>query len=156
MHSERPPKHYILHIFNAFIIFYHPSFYPSTLPHRSWSHPPSFAVISSIVRDDTLAFAATRWVFVAWRAQIERKYNPQGGSISPTLLPGVASYRRQPRAIECTTPMGLPYHCPFITTTTKGCDHTTTWNYPANGREKYAERHGRGYPEGVILSRGQG
>ena len=83
------------------MIFYYPSFYPSTLPQRSWSHPPSFAVtfpivrshalhrspsysplsvmISSIVRDDTRAFVATQWVFVAWRAQIEKKYNPQGG-----------------------------------------------------------------------------
>ena len=89
-----------------------------------------------------------------WRIQWhkERKYNPQGGSIPPTSLPRVASYRRQPWAIESTTPMGLPYHCPFITTTTTGmritlrwscahhghlssrhnmeCDHTTTWGCP--------------------------
>ena len=45
-----------------------------------------------------------------------KEYNPQGGSIPHSLLPGVASYRRQPRAIECTTPMGLPYHHPLITT----------------------------------------
>ena len=108
MHSERPPKHHILHIFNAFIIFYHPSFL-SIYP------PPSLVVTSSIVRNDTLTFAATRWVFVAWSAQIERKYNPQGGSIPSTLLPGVASYRRQPRAIESTTPVGLPHHQPLIT-----------------------------------------
>ena len=74
MHSEHPPKHHILHIFNAFIFFYYPSFL-STYP------PPSLMVTPSIARDDTLTFAATRWVFVAWRAQIERKYNPQGGSI---------------------------------------------------------------------------
>ena len=153
MHPEHPPKYHILHIFNAFIIFYYPSFlsiypppslvvtpsivrshalhcspsYPLSsavissivrrhILHCPWPHPPSFAVISPIVRDETLAFAATRWVFVAWRAQIERKYNPQGGSIPPTLLPGVASYRRQPRAIESTTPMGLRHHQPFITT----------------------------------------
>ena len=36
------------------------------------------------------------------------------------MPPRVASYRRQPRAIKSTTPMGLPYHCPFITTTTTG------------------------------------
>ena len=49
-----------------------------------------------------------------------KEYNPQGGSLSHSLLPGVASYRRQPRAIKSTTPMGLPYHHPLITTTTKG------------------------------------
>ena len=44
-----------------------------------------------------------------WRIQWhkERKYNPQGGSIPPTSLPRVASYRRQPRAIESITPVGL-------------------------------------------------
>ena len=143
MHPERPLKHHILHIFNTFIIFYYPSFLSIYPPpslvvtpsiarghalHRSPSYPPLFAVISSIVRDETLTFAAMQWVFVAWRAQIERKYNPQGGSISPTLLPGVAFYRRQPRAIECTTPTGLPYHCPFITTTTKGMRITLRWS----------------------------
>ena len=150
MHSERPPKHHILHIFNAFIFFYYPSFlsiYPppslvvtpsivrSHALHRPPSYPPSFAVISSIVRDETLAFAATRWVFVAWRAQIEKKYNPQGGSVPPTSLPGVASYRRQPRAIESTTPMGLMYHHPLITTPQRGdgarhgiYHRTTTWS----------------------------
>ena len=87
----------------------------SHILYRPPSYPPSFAVISSIVRDDTLAFAATRWVFVAWRAQIEKKYNPQGGSIPSTSLPGVASYRRQPRAIKSTTPVGLHHHQPFIT-----------------------------------------
>ena len=121
MHPEHPPKHHILHIFNAFIIFYYPSFLsiyppPSLVAtpsivrghalHCSPSRPPLSVVISSIVRDETLAFAATRWVFVAWRAQIEKKYNPQGGSIPHSLLPGVASYRRQHRAIESTTPMG--------------------------------------------------
>ena len=30
MHPERPPKHHILHIFNAFIIFY----YPTPSPHH--------------------------------------------------------------------------------------------------------------------------
>ena len=36
-----------------------------------------------------------------------KEYNPQGGSLPYSLLPRVASYRRQPRAIESTTPMGL-------------------------------------------------
>ena len=36
-----------------------------------------------------------------------KEYNPQGGSLSHSLLPGVASYRRQPRAIESTTPVGV-------------------------------------------------
>ena len=244
MHSERPPKHHILHIFNAFIIFYYPSLLSSPLPHRlwphpplpvvtpsivrrhilyrppsypplsavissivrrhilhcPWPHPPSFAVISPIVRDETLAFAATRWVFVAWRAQIERKYNPQGGSIPPTLLPGVASYRRQPRAIESTTPMGLraawpsiakrqhkdsvqhghlssrhnmgcdhtiawsraphahpsPNHGIGMVSGNMECDHTIAWDCPTNSRGMRAKRRGRGYPEGVIPSRGQG
>ena len=35
-----------------------------------------------------------------WAKHEKRKYNPQGGSIPPTSLPRVASYRRQPRAIE--------------------------------------------------------
>ena len=42
---------------------------------------------------------------------------PKGVASTSHLPPRVASYRRQPRAIECTTPMGLPYHCPFITAT---------------------------------------
>ena len=45
-----------------------------------------------------------------------KEYNPQGGSLPHLLFPGVASYRRQPRAIESTTPMGLPHHQPLITT----------------------------------------
>ena len=45
-----------------------------------------------------------------------KEYNPQGGSLPHSLLPRVASYRRQPWAIESTTPMGLPYHHPLITT----------------------------------------
>ena len=55
-----------------------------------------------------------------------KEYNPQGGSIPHTLLPRVASYRRQPRAIESTTPMGLPYHYPFITTPS----HATSSHLP--------------------------
>ena len=43
-----------------------------------------------------------------------KEYNPQGGSLPHLLLPGVASYRRQPRAIESTTPVGLPYYYPLI------------------------------------------
>ena len=43
-----------------------------------------------------------------------KEYNPQGGSLPHSLLPRVASYRRQPRAIESTTPMGLPYYYPLI------------------------------------------
>ena len=43
-----------------------------------------------------------------------KEYNPQGGSISRTSLPRVASYRRQPWAIESTTPVGLPYYYPLI------------------------------------------
>jgi len=34
-----------------------------------------------------------------------KEYNPQGGSLSHSLLPGVASYRRQPWAIESITAM---------------------------------------------------
>ena len=43
-----------------------------------------------------------------------KEYNPQGGSLPHSLLPGVASYRRQPWAIESTTPMELPYYYPLI------------------------------------------
>ena len=39
-----------------------------------------------------------------------KEYNPQGGRLPHSLLPGVASYRRQPRAIESTTPVGLAHH----------------------------------------------
>ena len=39
-----------------------------------------------------------------------KEYNPQGGSLPHSLLPGVASYRQQPRAIESTTPVGLAHH----------------------------------------------
>ena len=42
-----------------------------------------------------------------------KEYNPQGGSLP--LLPRVASYRRQPRAIESTTPMGLSTPLAFAT-----------------------------------------
>ena len=45
-----------------------------------------------------------------------KEYNPQGGSLPHSLLPRVASYRRQPRAIESTTPMGLHHHQPLIIT----------------------------------------
>ena len=45
----------------------------------------------------------------------KRKYTPQGGSISHISLPGVASYRRQPRAIESTTPVGLSTPLAFAT-----------------------------------------
>ena len=38
---------------------------------------------------------------------IYKKYNPQGGSIPHTLLPRLASYRRQPWADKSTTPMVL-------------------------------------------------
>ena len=37
-----------------------------------------------------------------------------------------------------------------------GCDHTIAWNCPINSRGMRVERRGRGYPEGVILSKGQG
>ena len=43
-----------------------------------------------------------------------KEYNPQGGRLPHSLLPGVASYRRQPRAIESTTPVGLSCHQPLI------------------------------------------
>ena len=49
-----------------------------------------------------------------------KEYNPQGGRLPHSLLPGVASYRRQPRAIESTTPVGLPYHQPLITASQRG------------------------------------
>ena len=203
MHPERSPKHYILHIFNAFIIFYYPSLLsiypppslvvtpsivrrhilhcsPSYSPlsvvtpsivrrhilHCPPSYPPLSAVISSIVRDETLAFAAMQWVFVAWRAQIERKYNPQGGSIPPTSLPRVASYRRQPRAIKSTTPMGLHHHQPLIIMPPRGdntrhahlsahhsmgCDHTTAWNCAPHRHS--LPHHGIGMVRGKMMYR---
>ena len=44
-----------------------------------------------------------------------KEYNPQGGRLPHSLLPGVASYRRQPRAIESTTPVGLSTPLAVIT-----------------------------------------
>ena len=44
-----------------------------------------------------------------------KEYNPQGGSLPHSLLPRVASYRRQPRAIESTTPVGLSTPSTVIT-----------------------------------------
>ena len=44
-----------------------------------------------------------------------KEYNPQGGRLPHSLLPGVASYRRQPRAIESTTPVGLSTPLVFAT-----------------------------------------
>ena len=41
---------------------------------------------------------------------------PKGVASASHLPPRVASYRRQPWAIKSTTPMGLPYHHPFIIT----------------------------------------
>ena len=41
---------------------------------------------------------------------------PKGVASTLHLSPRVASYRRQPWAIESTTPMGLHHHQPFITT----------------------------------------
>ena len=160
------------------------------------------------------------------------------------MLPRVASYRRQPRAIESTTPMGLRHHQPLIITPqhededniavelrpswpfitapqrgvcpcnnielctawpfitapqrddgprhgiyhhatmrgvpmpqrgvapiiahslprhdiemvrgNMGCDHAIAWDCPINIRGMRAKRRGRGYPEGVIPSTGQG
>ena len=44
-----------------------------------------------------------------------KEYNPQGGRLPHSLFPGVASYRRQPRAIESTTPVGLSTALAFAT-----------------------------------------
>ena len=60
---------------------------------------------------------------------------PKGVASTSHLSPRVASYRRQPWAIESITPMGLPYHQLFITVpqredgTRHGIYHrTTTWS----------------------------
>ena len=53
---------------------------------------------------------------------------PKGVASTLHLPPRVASYRRQPWAIESTTPMGLPYHCPFMTTTTTGTRIILRWS----------------------------
>ena len=44
-----------------------------------------------------------------------KEYNPQGGRLPHSLFPEVASYRRQPRAIESTTPVGLSTPSTVIT-----------------------------------------
>ena len=53
---------------------------------------------------------------------------PKGVASTSHLPPRVASYRRQPRAIKSITPMGLSYHCPFMTTTTTGTRITLRWD----------------------------
>ena len=45
---------------------------------------------------------------------------PKGVASTLHLPPRVASYRRQPRAIECITPMGLHHHQPLITAPQRG------------------------------------
>ena len=59
-----------------------------------------------------------------------KEYNPQGGRLPHSLLPGVASYRRQPRAIESTTPVGLPYHQPLITASQRGISSRHPMGFP--------------------------
>ena len=73
------------------------------------------------------------WLHVIHLIAHKRKYNPQGGRIPHISLPRVASYRRQPWAIESTTPMGLPYHCPFMTITTTGMRITLRWSCAHHG-----------------------
>ena len=99
-----------------------------------------------------------------------KEYNPQGGSLPHSLLPGVASYRRQPWAIESTTPMGLHHHQPLIIMPPRGdnarhghlsahhsmgCDHIATWDCAPHRHS--LPRHGIGmvrimaiYPHATI------
>ena len=67
---------------------------------------------------------------------------PKGVAFPPTLLPGVASFRRQPQAIESITPMGLHHHQPLITAPQRGDDarhgiyhHATTRSITIPSRE---------------------
>ena len=53
---------------------------------------------------------------------------PKGVAFASHLPPRVASYRRQPRAIESITPMGLHRHQPFITTPQPGMRITLRWS----------------------------
>ena len=83
------------------------------------------------------------WLHVAHSIAHRKKVQPPRGVASALHLPPrVASYRRQPRAIKSITPMGLPYHCPFITTTTMGTRITLRWDCVPH--EHSSPRHGIG------------
>ena len=78
----------------------------------------------------------------AFDSTLKESTTPKGVAFH-TSLPRVASYRRQPWAIESTTPMGLHHHQPLIIMPPRGdntrhahlsahhsmgCDHTTVWD----------------------------
>ena len=67
---------------------------------------------------------------------------PKGVASTSLLPPRVASYRRQPRAIESITPMGLHHHHHLSSHHNVGCDHTTTWNCVPHGH--LSSRHNAG------------
>ena len=73
---------------------------------------------------------------------------PKGVASTLHLPPRVASYRRQPRAIKSTTPMGLPYHHPLITTPQRGvCSYhnmglRAAWPFIAKPQHRDGAHHG--------------
>ena len=101
-----------------------------------------------------------------------RMYTPNGVAPPPTI-----DYHTTTRGwcttwhlssrhnMECdhTIPWGCvphgyssPRHSIEMVRGNMGCDHTIAWDCPINGRGMRAKRRRRGYPEGVILSAGQG
>ena len=58
---------------------------------------------------------------------------PKGVASTLHLPPRVASYRRQPWAIESITPMGLHHHHHLSSHHNVGCDHTTTLDCAPHG-----------------------
>ena len=75
--------------------------------------------------DDAMPWMVTCGAFDSTQKE---STTPKGVASASHLSPRVASYRRQPRAIKSTTPMGLPYHCPFMTTTTTGTRIILRWS----------------------------
>ena len=78
-------------------------------------HHPHFC--DRVNHDDAMPRMVTCGAFDSTQKE---STTPKGVASASHLPPRVASYRRQPRAIECTTPMGLPYHHPLITTPQRG------------------------------------
>ena len=72
-------------------------------------HHPHFR--ECVNHDDAMPRMVTCGAFNSTKKE---STTPKGVASTLHLPPRVASYRRQPWAIECITPMGLPHHQPLI------------------------------------------